>query len=112
MAWPKGMPRGPTPGSGRKKGSRSAKTLEVEAYARGIIDNPDVRKKLLEQAIDGTLPAPLMQMFFSYGYGKPVDRVHIGEDQESPFTNDEERQKRIDELETQIYGLQSRRNGT
>ena len=83
MAWPKGKPR--PNGAGRQKGGKNKRTLEVERYARSIVDNTEVQATLLQQAKAGTLPAPVMQMFFYYAYGKPVEHVEHGMDQDKPL---------------------------
>ena len=39
------------------------------------MEDPDVRAMLLKQAQQGVLPFVLMQMFFAYAYGKPIEVV-------------------------------------
>ena len=75
------MPRGIEPGErrgGRSSGSRNKRTVDGEAYARAIMEDPTVRATLLKQAQQGVLPSVLVQMFFSYAYGKPVEVVDSG----------------------------------
>jgi len=59
--------------SGRPKGIRDKRTTDGEAYARAIVGDAQVQAQLLKQAQEGTLPAPLVQMLFSYAFGKPVE---------------------------------------
>lgn len=67
-------------GAGRKTGVPSQKTVEVQRYARGIVEDAQVRAIMLEQAQTGVLPAPVMQMLFYYAFGKPTERIeHSGE---------------------------------
>lgn len=82
------MPRGASPGErrgGRQVGTPNKRTVDGEAYARAIVEDPDVRAQLLKQAQQGVLPFVLMQMFFAYAYGKPHEVVESG-DSGSPRT--------------------------
>ena len=47
--------------AGRPKGSRDKRTLDGEAYARAIIEDPVVRAQLLKQAQQGDMPSVLVQ---------------------------------------------------
>jgi hypothetical protein len=38
------------------------------------VEDPAVQA-VLQQAWQGTLPAPVLQMLFYYAYGKPVERI-------------------------------------
>jgi len=64
--------------AGRPRGSRNQRVIDGEAYARAIVEDPEVRAQLLKQAQQGILPYVLMQMFFAYAYGKPVEVVDVG----------------------------------
>ena len=80
------MPRGASPGErrgGRQVGTPNKRTVDGEAYARAIVEDPEVRSQLLKQAQQGVLPFVLMQMFFAYAYGKPHEVVDVG-DNDSP----------------------------
>ena len=70
-------PKGITKTGGRQVGTPNKRRNDGEAYARTIIEDPVVRAKLLEQAQAGVLPFVLMQMFFAYAYGKPVEVVDV-----------------------------------
>lgn len=83
MPHPKGSDK--TPGSGRKKGSRNKRTQDVEAYARGIVEDPEVQAMMLKQAKDGTLPAPLVQMLHAYAYGRPMEKVELSGSEDKPL---------------------------
>ena len=65
--------------AGRPKGIRDKRTTDAEAWARAIIDDPDVRAQLLKQAQQGVLPAPLMQTVLAYAFGKPHEVVDVGD---------------------------------
>jgi hypothetical protein len=75
MAHVTGTPKHPA--SGRKKGTRNKRTLDGEAYARAIIDDPAVRATFLQQARDGVMPAELIKTLLSYAFGKPIDVVDV-----------------------------------
>lgn len=70
---------------GRKLGGKNKRTQDVEAYARGIVEDPKVQAVMLKQAQEGTLPAPIVQMLHAYAYGKPVERVELSGDEEKPL---------------------------
>lgn len=70
---------------GRTRGTVNKRTAEVEAYARGILEDPKVQDKMIEQAQDGTLPPPIMSLLFYYAYGKPVERHEHGGDANNPL---------------------------
>ena len=81
MPRPKGIPKT----GGRQSGTPNKRSIDGEAYARAIVDDPEVRAQLLKQAQQGVLPHTLMQMFFAYAFGKPVEVVDHG-DGDSPRT--------------------------
>jgi hypothetical protein len=76
---------GKRPGAGRPKGSRGKRAVEVEAAARGIVEDPEVQAMMLKQAKEGLLPAPIMQMLYAYSYGKPIERVQLSGDEDQPL---------------------------
>jgi hypothetical protein len=71
MAHAPGTPK--TPGSGRKRGTPNKRTLDGEAWARAIVDDPQVRKVLLEQARAGILPTEILRTLLAYAFGKPPE---------------------------------------
>jgi len=86
-------------------------TLAIQAMASTIVDDPAVQTKLLEQAKEGTLAPPLMQMLFYYAHGKPTETIKLGEDRDNPFLSATERQQRLAELtaKAEVYVVDSRR---
>jgi hypothetical protein len=70
---PKGIPKT----GGRKPGTPNKRRVDGEAYARALVEDPEVRSQLLKQAQQGVLAPVLMQMFFAYAYGKPVEVVDV-----------------------------------
>ena len=64
--------------AGRPVGIRDKRTMDGEAYARAIVEDPEVRAQLLKQAQQGVLPAVLVQTLLSYAFGKPVEVVDSG----------------------------------
>lgn len=74
---------GKQPGAGRPPGSRNKRSLDGEAYARAIIEDPEVRAQMLKQAQQGVLSAELVKTLFSYAFGKPHEVVDNG-DGDSP----------------------------
>jgi hypothetical protein len=72
-------PKGIAKTGGRQSGTPNKRRLDGEAYARAIVEDPEVRAQLLKQAQQGVLPYVLMQMFFAYAYGKPVEAVDVGD---------------------------------
>lgn len=64
-------------GSGRPTGSRNKRTLDGEAYARAIIEDPEVRATFLQQARDGVMHVELIKTLLAYAFGKPVEVVDV-----------------------------------
>jgi hypothetical protein len=62
---------------GRCKGAQNKVTREVQALAQGIIEDPAVQAKLLEQARRGKLAPAVMTLLFHYAYGKPKETVAL-----------------------------------
>ena len=63
--------------AGRPKGSRNKRTIDGEAYARAIMDDPEVRAQLLKQAQTACCPRADANVL-SYAFGKPVEVVDVG----------------------------------
>jgi len=79
------MARGLKTGGGSRKGSPNKRTIDGEAYARAIVEDPLVRAKMLAMAQDGTLPIELAKLFYAYAYGKPYE-VPLDGDSDAPRT--------------------------
>jgi ribosomal protein L19E len=62
-------------GAGRKPGSRNKRSEEVEEWARSVLEDSAVRKHMVAQLKQGTLPPQTVTMLFHYAYGKPVERI-------------------------------------
>lgn len=78
MAWPKGKKRGArAPAAGRRAGTPNKRTVEIETYAKTIVENDKVRQMMLLQAQNGSLPPGVVQMLFYYAYGKPKETVDV-----------------------------------
>jgi len=76
---------GKRPGAGRKPGGKNKRTLESEAAARVIVDNPDVRALWLDQAKRGDLPSVILQTLLYYAWGKPKERIEHSGDPDKPL---------------------------
>lgn len=61
-------------GAGRKPGPLPPHREGIQAFARNIVEDPQVQERMLDQARKGTLPVPLFQLFFHYAYGKPKEQ--------------------------------------
>lgn len=62
---------------GRPKGVLNKVTREVKEFARGILEDPIVQQRTLEDARKGRLAPPIHSMLFHYAYGKPKDSLAI-----------------------------------
>jgi hypothetical protein len=69
-----GLKRGGQPG--RPKGLPNKATREIQAFARGLLEDPDYVRKLIArlQAGKATHLEPLL---YHYGYGKPKDVLSV-----------------------------------
>jgi hypothetical protein len=65
---------GKRPGAGRPKGAVDPRRADIEAFARSVVEHPDVQDRMRTQAREGTMPVPLYQMFYAYAYGRPVEQ--------------------------------------
>ncbi len=61
---------------GRPKGRRNRTTLEVAAWARGLLADPVYRRNLRQRLRDGTA-GQIEVVLHHYAYGKPVERVEL-----------------------------------
>lgn len=62
---------------GRQAGTPNKRTQEIQAYARGIVEDPEVRAQVLAQAQAGLLAPGVLIMLFHYSYGKPKESIDI-----------------------------------
>jgi hypothetical protein len=62
---------------GRVAGTPNKRTQDIQAFARSIVEHPEVQSTIADQAIRGELPTPLLQMLFFYAYGKPVEHKQV-----------------------------------
>jgi hypothetical protein len=76
------------------------------------VEDPAVQAALMQQARQGTLPAPVLQMLFYYAYGKPVERIEQSGPGGGPLQYEDltpaERRARIAELATRALGQDRR----
>jgi len=64
---------------GRQRGTPNKRTVDGEAYARRILEDPTVMATLLAQAQTGDLAADLVKTFLSYAFGKPHEVIDSGD---------------------------------
>jgi hypothetical protein len=62
---------------GRPKGAQNKVTRELQALAQGIIEDPVVQARLLNQAQRGKLAPAVMSLLFHYAYGKPKETLAL-----------------------------------
>jgi hypothetical protein len=60
---------------GRQHGSRNKRTAGVEAWARGLVEDPAYQARFKTRLLEAELPAPLEAMVYYYAYGKPNEHV-------------------------------------
>lgn len=63
--------------NGRPRGTQNRVTQDVQAIARGLVDNPTYRRRLLQNLTSGTLHPAVETMLWHYAYGKPKTEVEI-----------------------------------
>lgn len=68
-----------TPGSGRKKGSANKRTIEVRELAQRFLSSKAYQENLQHRLDNGCAPAAVETMLWYYGYGKPVERIEVGD---------------------------------
>jgi hypothetical protein len=71
---------------GRQKGTRNKRSLDGEAYARAIVEDPEVRATFLQQARAGTMHVELIKTLLAYAFGKPVEVVDVEGEGSQPRT--------------------------
>jgi hypothetical protein len=73
--------RGNKTGGGSRCGIRNKRTVEVEAWARNLLEDPQYQEKFHQRLVSGALPPQLESMVYGYAYGRPVERKeHTGAD--------------------------------
>lgn len=63
-------------GPGRKKGIPNKRSLEIQEFARGLLEDPAYQVQLRARLIAGKTPV-IEQLLYYYAYGKPVDRIEL-----------------------------------
>jgi len=79
-----GQNGGRRPGAGRKPGGKNKRTIEGQAYARRVVEDPEVQAMLFAQAKAGTLSAPIFTVLMYYAWGKPTERIEHSGDPDKP----------------------------
>lgn len=69
MAKPKGSPKT----GGRQAGTPNKRTVDGEAYARAILEDEQVRARILRQAQAGKLPVQVLVHFLQLAFGTPKE---------------------------------------
>jgi len=69
------MAHGRKTGGGSRKGRPNKRTLDGQAYARAIVEDPQGRGRLLTDFQQGTLPPPILLYLLQMAYGKPYEVI-------------------------------------
>ena len=67
MPKPKGTPKT----GGRKRGTPNKRTVDGEAYARALVEDPEGIEKLRESFREGTMPYQVLIHLLQLAYGTP-----------------------------------------
>ena len=62
---------------GRPKGARNKVTIEVQAAAAELVDDPEYRAQLKIRLLTGTLAPGLEALLWHYAKGKPKDELAV-----------------------------------
>lgn len=73
------MALGRKTGGGSRKGRPNKRTVDGEAYARAIVEDPAVQARILAMAQEGTLSPELVKTFLAYAFGKPHEVIESGD---------------------------------
>ena len=73
----RGRRKGTPKTGGRQKGTPNKTTVEVRAWARKLIEDPEVQATTLELARAGRLAPAVFIELFHYAYGKPKDTTDL-----------------------------------
>jgi len=69
--------KGGKPGPGRPKGSIAQATLEIRAFCRTVIDSPEYRTKLFEDACARRLSPAVEMMLWDRAYGSVPKELRV-----------------------------------
>ena len=61
--------------AGRKKGTLNKKSVEIAAFARSVLEDPEYRQNVRMQAQAGVLSPTLETLLYGYAYGRPAQRL-------------------------------------
>lgn len=64
------------PRAGRPKGRKNNRTLEIQAFARRMVEDPIYRDMLAKRLAIGKAPH-METLLFAHAYGKPPDKVEL-----------------------------------
>jgi hypothetical protein len=91
--------------TGRKKGVKNKLTvarLDVAAWARSVIMDPEYRARVKAQAVVGTLSDVELRLLYEYGLGKPdaklILQMHQAAEEEATYVAPEEAQSAKERL--------------
>jgi hypothetical protein len=62
---------------GRPKGARNKVTIEVQAAAAELVDDPEDQAELKARLLAGTLAPGLECLLWHYAKGKPTERIEV-----------------------------------
>jgi hypothetical protein len=71
--------------NGRPKGSKNKVKVEVQEFARQLLEAPDYQESLRQRLLEGKAPH-LETLLFHYAYGKPSEIKEDGNNAPSSIT--------------------------
>jgi hypothetical protein len=74
---PKSFVKGGKPGPGRPKGSIAQATLEIRAFCRSVVDSPEYRQKLYDDACARRLSPAVEMMLWDRAYGSVPKEIRV-----------------------------------
>ena len=72
-----GRKKGTPKTGGRKMGTPNKATVEVRAWARGVVEDPQVHATTLDLARTGRLAPAVLIELLHYAYGKPKETTDL-----------------------------------
>jgi hypothetical protein len=72
-----GRKKGTPKTGGRKMGTPNKATVEVRAWARGVVEDPQVHATTLDMARTGRLAPAVLIELLHYAYGKPKETTDL-----------------------------------